>query len=343
MVKAVLITLLVTGALSGQAVRVPQNPLVMLESSKTLGDNINGPAVIRVPAWIEHPLGRYYLYFAHHKGDHIRLAYADAVTGPWKVYEPGVLNVKDTLFYRPQPDPKESPESLYTHVASPEVVVDDSKRRLIMYVHGMFTDGEAWPEEPAAALKWMKDGGYAQYTQTTVSTDGLHFSPQLGITEKSSYIRVFPWQGSYYSMGRLGVLGKASNLAGTFEMGPSVFAGGKYAGKVRHVGLLLKGETLYVFFSVIGDAPEHIQLSTVTLKGDWHEWKASEARDVLTVQEKWECSGLAVVASKAGESDGPEHALRDPFVFEENGRATLFYSYCGEQGLAAADVTSLVR
>jgi len=51
--------------------------------------NINGPAVIRVPAWIENRLGQYYLYFAHHKGHRIRMAYADSPTGPWTLYRPG--------------------------------------------------------------------------------------------------------------------------------------------------------------------------------------------------------------------------------------------------------------
>src|SRR4051795_5349577 len=88
--------------------RLPQNPLITVNSSATLGGNVNGPTVIRVPAWVEHPLGRYYMYFANHIGDFIRLAYADAITGPWRVYEPGVLHVRDTAFFRPQPDPLET-------------------------------------------------------------------------------------------------------------------------------------------------------------------------------------------------------------------------------------------
>jgi len=32
-----------------RATRLPQNPLITLKSSSTLGDNINGPSVIRVP------------------------------------------------------------------------------------------------------------------------------------------------------------------------------------------------------------------------------------------------------------------------------------------------------
>ena len=38
--------------------------------------NINGPCLIKVPKWVENPLGKYYLYFAHHKGDRIKLAVA---------------------------------------------------------------------------------------------------------------------------------------------------------------------------------------------------------------------------------------------------------------------------
>jgi hypothetical protein len=49
------------------AVRLAQNPLITVDSSPTLGDNVNGPSVIRVPAWLQHPLGRYYAYFGHHK------------------------------------------------------------------------------------------------------------------------------------------------------------------------------------------------------------------------------------------------------------------------------------
>jgi hypothetical protein len=49
-----------------RAVRLPGNPIVTPASSPTLGENINGPSLILVPSWVERPLGRYYLYFAHH-------------------------------------------------------------------------------------------------------------------------------------------------------------------------------------------------------------------------------------------------------------------------------------
>ena len=47
---------------------------------------------------------------------------------------------------------------------------------------------------------------------------------------------------------------------------------------------------------------------------------------------------LPVVPSKLGESEGRERALRDPALFEENGKVFLFYTVCGEQGLGAAEV-----
>lgn len=325
------------------AVRFPQNPLVSVSTSRSLGDNVNGPSVIRVPSWIAHPLGRYYMYFAHHKGAYIRLAYADSLSGPWKIYEPGVLQVRDTIFYRPQPDPPDSPSTLYTHVASPEVFIDEATRRLVMYVHGMWTDLKAWPFDPNAALKWMRDNHYAQFTQTTVSGDGIHFEPRPDVTMRTSYLRTFRWNGSYYGMARLGVLARASDPLGRFEIGPNPFDHTPYAGRVRHVAVLLRGNILYVFFSAIGDAPEKILLSSIALDGDWSSWKASPPVEVLAPHEPYECPNLPVVPSKPGESEGPENALRDPALFEEGGKVTLFYSVCGEQGIGAADVTALIK
>jgi hypothetical protein len=54
-----------------------------------MGDNICGPAILRVPPWVSNPLGRYYLYFVDHKGDYIRLAVADELHGPWTMHTPG--------------------------------------------------------------------------------------------------------------------------------------------------------------------------------------------------------------------------------------------------------------
>ncbi len=337
-----LLIALIAPALSAQvtATRFAQNPLITVDSSPTLAGNVNGPSIIRVPDWVDHPLGRYYLYFANHKGKFIRLAYANSVTGPWKIYEQGVLHVKDTAFYRPQPDPPNG--SLYTHVASPEIYIDRQQKKIILWAHGMWTNGKAWPDaasgDQASERQWLIDNHYEQFTQSFESSDGLHFTSHPAIT-KHSYLRVFKDRETFYGVARGGKLFRSKSPFAEFEPGTDLFRDSTYAGRVRHTALLRRGNTLYVFFTAIGDAPEHIQVAKVDLSKDWTEWRAGPAVDVLTSQASYECADLPLSPSKAGDIDKPVHQLRDPGIFEEKGKVYLFYSICGEQGLAAAEIT----
>src|SRR4051794_9105432 len=109
--------------------RFPANPIVRPHMDARMGDNVNGPSLIRVPDWLPNPLGRYYLYFGHHDGRYIRLAYADDLAGPWRTHEPGVLPLAESLFHG--------------HVASPDVHVDEAGREIRMYFHG--ADGPSGP------------------------------------------------------------------------------------------------------------------------------------------------------------------------------------------------------
>ena len=84
--------------------RGPHNPVVHPGMDARILTNINGPSLIRVPDWLENPLGRYYLYFAHHQGTYIRLAYADQVEGPYKTYEAGTLQLAQTPCRRHWPN-----------------------------------------------------------------------------------------------------------------------------------------------------------------------------------------------------------------------------------------------
>jgi len=86
-------------------VRVERLGLIISpDTHPQVGTNIQGPTVIRVPAWVEDPLGTYLLYFADHKGDHIRLAYAEHIAGPWIVYDGGCLALADSRFLTSAPD-----------------------------------------------------------------------------------------------------------------------------------------------------------------------------------------------------------------------------------------------
>jgi hypothetical protein len=319
------------------ATRFPENPLIRVNTSRSVGDNVNGPALIRVPDWVARPLGRYYMYFAHHSGQHIRLAYADSLHGPWKIHEPGVLHVADTAFYRPQPDPDPSPPGVYTHVASPEIYVDAGRKRLVMWFHGMWTEGQRWPARLEDARAWVRTRGYAQFTQAAESADGIRFETRPAIT-RASYLRIFPHAGQFYGMARLGQLLRAQDPLASFEPGPDPFQGGPYAGRVRHVALLPRAGNLEVFFSAIGEAPEKILHTTIPLAGDWSQWKARGYDEVLAPEAAYECPHLPAARSEVGEIHGPARQLRDPALLVDGGKIFLFYTVCGEQGIGAAEI-----
>jgi hypothetical protein len=320
--------------------RLQQNPLVTVDSSPTLGVNVNGPTVIRVPDWVERPLGRYYMYFGNHRGDFIRLAYADAVTGPWKVHAPGVLHARDTAFFRPQPDPQPEvmlPGGYSTHLASPEILIDDSRKRIILWSHGWYTNGERWPVGLPEARAWSAQKGYGQFTQVAESSDGVHFTSRPALT-KDSYLRVFQYGGYWYGMMRLGILGRAKAPLDSFELGGNPFKDSPYANRVRHVALAPRGNRLQLFFTVIGDAPERIMFTTIDLTKDWSEWRAAPAIEVMRPETDYECASAPIAPSQVGDVMGRVHQMRDPHVFQDGGRTYLFYAVCGEQGVAGAEI-----
>ena len=318
--------------------RFATNPLLTVKSSATLGANVNGPTVIRVPSWVKQPLGKYYMYFGNHRGVFIRLAYADAVTGPWKIHEPGVWHVKDSALYRPQPD-SASFGGFNTHFASPEIFVDNANRRIVLWAHGWYTNGERWPAEPQAAQAWAVKNGYGQFTQGAVSSDGLTFTAQPAIT-KESYIRVFERGGALYGMARLGVLIRAANPLASFDVGPNAFRDTSYGtGRVRHIALVPRGNRLHVLFTAIGDAPESLMHSTIDMTPDWKEWRVTTPALVMQPEADYECGHLPVAKSAVGDIFEPARQIRDPHVLEDEGRTYLFYALCGEQGVAGAEIT----
>ena len=83
--------------------RLVDRPIIGPELGGGIGENIQGPSLIRVPGWVKNPLGAYYLYFADHKGSYIRLAYADALEGPWTIHAPGSLRLAESRFLTAPP------------------------------------------------------------------------------------------------------------------------------------------------------------------------------------------------------------------------------------------------
>ena len=78
--------------------RLAGNTIVRPHMDERMGANVQGPSLIRVPAWLPNPLGRYYLYYADHKGSYIRLACADALEGPWRTHVEGALQLSHSRF-----------------------------------------------------------------------------------------------------------------------------------------------------------------------------------------------------------------------------------------------------
>jgi hypothetical protein len=270
---------------------------------RRMGDNVNGPSLIRVPDWVARPLGRYYLYFGHHDGRYIRLAYADRLLGPWTMHEPGVLPLGRSGFAG--------------HVASPDVHVDRERREIWMYYHGSHT-----PSGP----------GGIQWTRVARSTDGLAFTASLEHLG-APYFRVFRWNGWAYAMGMPGIMYRSRTGLAPFEQGPALLGP-----ETRHVALDPVGDLLRVYYTRVGDAPERILLSTISLTDDWHTWRASTPVDVLRPERPYEGGDEPVAASKRGLVDRPVRQLRDPAIFREDGKTYLLYSVAGERGIAVAAV-----
>ncbi|MBN2152090.1 MAG: hypothetical protein JW839_11625 [Candidatus Lokiarchaeota archaeon] len=271
-----------------------------------LGKNINGPCLMRVPAWVERPLGRYYLYFGHHKGKYIRLAFSDRVEGPYTIHSPGVLPVEKT------PGKKR-------HVASPEIFIDEANQEIRMYFHAVGRGKKPYRDQ-------------TQMTYVATSRDGLNFTPRKQQLAPF-YLRVFKHGGYFYGFAKDdnagGMIVRSRDGLSAFERGPAIVPG------FRHCALLPKGLRLLVFFTRVGDAPERILLSAVDITGDWRQWVFSEPTTVLEPAFPWEGVDLPLAPSRHGPT-GPSNALRDPEVFVEGGVTYLFYCVKGEQGIALA-------
>jgi hypothetical protein len=75
------------------------------------------------------------------------------------------------------------------------------------------------------------------------------------------------------------------------------------------------------------------------LGGDWLTWRCGEPTSLLTPEMDWEGAGEPIERSVGGAKHRPVHELRDPAIYEENGRTYLLYTTAGEQGIAIAELT----
>lgn len=289
-----------------RAVRFETNPIIREDMPNMEGRNVNGPSLVRAPPWVSKPLGKYYLYFADHRGQHISLATANDLAGPWTVRKGGVLKLPQTACKQ--------------HIASPDMHVDPAASEVRMYFHG-----------PAKA-------GGKQLTYLAVSKDGLSFD--AGKTPLGpSYFCVFHHGGWHYTVTKTGseggLLFRSHDGVTPFEAGPTLIAA-----HMRHSGYKIDGDTLYLFYTITGEAPERIYCNRIDLRQDWKQWPAtmSPATLVLKPEKDYEGAGMPLIPSVSGPAKGTCNQLRDPSIFVENGRTYMVYAVAGENGLAIAEL-----
>lgn len=321
-----------------EVTRCGDGPLVDPSSHGSIGSNIQGPSLIAVPDWLPNPLGRYYLYFADHKGTYIRLAYSDHVAGPYTVHDAGTLQLAKSYFpTEPIACSEEQLERISSyyltevgistaqtvhsdittpHIASPDVHVDDDNQRIVMYFHG---------------LEALAD----QQSRVAVSSDGLDFvaDPKL---MKGTYLRAFAVDGQSYCLTMPGQIWKLGPGLADAEAGPRLFDQ-----DMRHSALVVRGDTLHVFYTQVGHSPERILHCTIDVGRPWTEWVETEAIEVLRPELDWEGADQPNEPSQRSVAPGRVNQLRDPAFFSEDGSDYLLYAIAGESGIALAEVTGL--
>ena len=228
--------------------RLLDRPIIAGDLHPTIGSNIQGPSMIRVPKWVGSRLGDYYLYFADHKGSYIRLAYADRPEGPWTIHPSGSLHLAQSRFLteaptaslkqvaqfearlkeRGTPISHDALSEITTpHIASPDVHVDASGRRIVMYFHGL--------EDVAT-----------QVSRVAISHNGIDFEAWPEILGPS-YLRVFQHDGMTYALAMPGQFFRSKDGLHGFEPGPVLFNP-----NMRHSAVLKRGDELLVFLVASG-------------------------------------------------------------------------------------------
>lgn len=267
---------------------------------ETKRSDINGPSVIRVPDWIKDPLGKYYLYFADHKGLHIDLAYADHIEGPYTVAH----GIKPMML-------KDAAHGCGSHVASPDVHVVPGDKTIIMYYHcksvGLF---------------------HVQPSFRAISHDGLHFV-SAHVSVGMYYFRRFKVNGTLYAFA------KHVNEDTTFLKWSQVKDNGEHLyepidsilPRSRHTAVYVfpDSQRAVATYTIVEEAPESIYFSEFYVEdegdsGDEPAITFAAPCRVLWPQEAWEGALMPLKPSEDGKVDEFVNQLRDPYIYCDEGQ-----------------------
>ena len=317
--------------------------------------SINGPSMVYVPPETPNRLAKYYLYFADHGGDHIRMAYADAPTGPFTLYRPnrGVMSLQGANTFPVGSDRVRrlsSTVGVGHHIASPDVTRGRGGGRFNMLYHGHRYTREGG--------RWRKGG---QFTFAAFSRTGLDFNQgQYGSTLGGPYLREFSYNGEKYGMLGNGTQrrpqdrerpyasGAWTKVAYNRDLEDSLERRTGRDVNQRHGAIKVEGNRMSWWYTAKGEAPERIYEASVRLEPDWTRWEVLGVREVLRPRYDYEGANRPLVPSRSGRpkvgngdiSTAQVNELRDPAYFKdpESGREFLYYSVAGEYGIAVAEL-----
>ena len=354
-----------------QAIRLNDgNPIItpsMFVGDPTEGENINGPSMIRIPDWIDpadraDPSAQYYLYFAHHDGEYIRMAWAADIEGPYTLYNDlgsrGGRGVLDN--HGPDNNNPTDGDILLTndvvigfnHLASPDVIIDDVNQRIILYFHS----------GPSFFVNGVQDN--SQVTWVSTSDFGLDFYANIGPTHLgASYFRIFEHNNLLHALDNGGRINRAISSTDPWAAPPGhdfldrlwerptdhlfndAIEEPSSQLRVRHTGVKMEGNQLQVFYSRRGEFQERIQLSFVDVTppnlADWVVTPANASGfldpiEILTPNPGWE-GGERLLDNSEASAGVDVNQLRDPDIFEDSdGQIYMIYAGNGEGGLGIA-------
>ncbi|MEM6333226.1 MAG: PEP-CTERM sorting domain-containing protein [Planctomycetota bacterium] len=341
-------------------------------------DSINGPSMMYIPDGTPNKLADYYLYFADHGGDHIKMAYGNSPTGPFTLYNPndGVMTLRDTASNTQSTSDGRFIDfgnglGVGEHIASPDVTFDATTGMFNMTYHG-------------ERFRQQTDGSWnagSQRSFAAFSTDGLNFQTTQYATELTApYLREFEYLGDKYAISDNGSQIRPTDQNNPYDTGiwesvvfnrelrdtVNALAGmestwaddpdnsAKQRGNgdpgfdYRHHAVEVVDDTLNWFFTSRGEAPERIYQATIQLDPDWRNWTATGVYEILRPELDYEGVNEPLVPSTSGRpkvgngdvSTGEKNELRDPAFFLDpvSGNKYLYYSVAGEYGIAVAEL-----
>ncbi len=211
-----------------------------------LAGNINGPSVIRVPDWIPaservNPNANYYMYFAHHVGRDIRLAWSDSLTGDWTLFNTGnapdrawgvngnntgvqtprsgVLSLSNgnTGGSRVESNGGNNLIAANGHIASPDVHVDHVNQRIAVYYHAPYTEIAGQNTFVATSRYGLNFNATHQGGESGLDAGGNTFGVR-SVVPAGGYVRTFEVGGQTFAYSNLNELWKAPRFNDAGEL-----------------------------------------------------------------------------------------------------------------------------